>query len=202
MERANAQEELAMIRKIMQDSQQSILADGKPFIAWGVAFAIATGVTYYAAMKELSMGPWVWFAAMAIAGIYTVYVVMSRRNSPETFASKIIGTIWGACGSAIGIVASVIAASHAITGEGLMAIISIILGIAYLVSGVVYGLPWFRNLAFGWWAGGIAIAFLNSYHILGIYLFMLVAFEIVPGIVLYRKAKDQHGRTSTGVLLT
>jgi len=192
MDTLNAEQELTMIRKIMQDSQKKILADGRPFIAWGVAFAIATGVTYFAATQNISMGPWIWYVAMAVAGIYTIYAVVNSRNLPETFASRIIGTIWGACGGAIGIVATAGGISHSVSGEGLLMIISIILGIAYLISGVVYGLPWIRNLAFGWWAGGIAIGFINSYHVLGIYLFMLVAFEVVPGIILYRRAKQSQ----------
>ena len=189
-------EDLVMIRKIMQDAHQSILADGKPFIAFGIAFAIATGYTYVAALRGEEVGPWIWFGAMIGAGLYLAYDLRQNRNRTENFASKMIGTIWGAAGGAVAIVATALAFSNAISGEGIMAVISVILGIAYLITGAIYGLAWFRNLGYGWWAGAIAIAWLHNFHVLGIYLFMIVFFEIVPGVILYRNGKRSNDPTA------
>lgn len=190
MKQHSAEQDLLMIRKIMQDSHQRILADGAPLIAWGLAFAVATAYTYVQALAGQSVGPWIWYGAMAVGAIFTIIDVRKNRHQPETFANKMIGTIWGTCGSAIGVTATALALSNTLSGQGLMAVICVILGIAYLLTGVVYGIAWFRNLVFGWWAGGIAIAYINSYHVLGVYLLMLIAFEIVPGFILSRRAKQ------------
>jgi len=197
MNTLSAQDELAFIRKIMSDSRSAITDDGKPTMVWGVIVAIGMGLSYLEALTdiELYVG-WMWIGLSVLGWAYVLYYKNTkvRKQQTNTFAGKVLASLWGSVGVTIGLVVSLTLLSRALELEfivhpiAITAIIALILGIAYYLNGVITGLNWLRNIAYGWWLAGIYMFLFPSIHVLGIYFVLVIVFQIIPGIVLYRNA--------------
>jgi hypothetical protein len=198
---ATPQEELAYIRQIIENSRKSFVEDGKPYIAWGVIVALGMTFSYISALMGRDLGTgYVWIGLTILGWIYIAYY--SRTKSKTTRAKSIIdrvqGAVWGAVGSMIGFVIFLIYIGQALNIQDMPGIhplyicfiTAILVGIGYFVSGVANDLTWLRNVAFAWWASAIVMYLWPSVHVLGIYAFMLVAFQVVPGVILYRKYRS------------
>jgi hypothetical protein len=199
MDQSIAQEELAFIRKVMADSRTIIVDDGKPGIVWGLIVALGMIASYVDAVSDTHFNVgWLWIGLSVLGWAY-IYYYKSRKIKQyrmRTFAGKLIGAIWGACGMCIGLMITLTYMAPQISGEwvinpiALTSIVSIMVGMAYYISGIVYGKPWVRNLSYCWWIGAIVMLFWPTVHVLLIYAGMLIAFQVVPGIIMYRQSKQ------------
>jgi len=195
MEKQQAELEISMIKQIMEDSKKIVVEDGKGYITWGILVVIGMLGTYFLILDRLfSYIGWLWIATIGLGWIYTF--ASSFRKNPEkkvrTFAGKILGAVWVSCGIAMTMVGFVGTASGAIGAYTISPMMAVILGIAYFVTGIVYGLPWVRNLAIGWWIGAIVTFFWSGMNSLLAFAAMMIAFQIIPGIILYSKFKKEY----------
>ena len=198
METYTAQEELAFIRKVMEDSRTSLVDTGKPKLVWGAIAALGMLYTYIQALAEsdLYVG-WVWLGISAFGWGYIFWEDkrQDKTSHVRTQTGKIIGAIWGACGLSIGLVIMLAFGTRFFNIDLLMhpltvcPITAIILGIAYFLDGTIRLVPWVRNLSYAWWASAVLMFFWPSVHVLLIYAIMLIAFQFIPGIVLYQRSK-------------
>jgi hypothetical protein len=195
-----AQEELAFIRKVMADSRTKVVDDGKPTILWGIIVFTAMAFTYIEAITqvELYVG-WIWLGLSVVGWLYII--LYRQKLGPDrparTFAGKMIGMLWGATGVAISLmvfmvmITRVIGTEEIVSPLALCPLVSLMIGVAYFISGVLYGLNWVRNIAWAWWTGAVGMFLWPSVHILGMYCIMIVFFQIIPGIILYRNSKKE-----------
>ncbi len=194
------EEELQYIRKIIEESQANFAEDGKPYILWGSLIAIGMGVTYLSVLTQRDYyDGYIWIALVLIGWGWSFSYLRKQKRQSERASSifdRIQKSVWVACGWAIGLVCVSLMVSYQyepIFGEiapVLIAfIVSMLLGVGYFVSGAVHQIAWLRNLAFGWWAGGILTLVLASdtKNILGLYILMLLGLQVLPGIILQRR---------------
>lgn len=200
METINAQEDLAFIRKMMTDSRTMMLDDGKPSIAWGIIVSVGMIATYIAALTEYDFGTAYMWIGLSLLGWGYVYYYRSqkvKRAKMRTLTGRLLGSIWGACGACIGLtiiltfVAPLVSGEYIIHPIALPAICSILLGMAYFISGIVYDMRWVRNISLGWWLGATAMMLWPSVHVLAMYAVMIMAFQVTPGIIFYRNSKRE-----------
>jgi hypothetical protein len=109
----------------------------------------------------------------------------------DTFATRIFGAVWAACGIPILFTSILFFVTNALPLSGLMACVSACMGIAYYLTGVINDLRFMKVLAAGWWAA-MALSLLWSRfgkeYQLGIFFSVLILlFEVVPGIIIYKK---------------
>jgi len=71
-------------------------------------------------------------------------------------------------------------------------LISIVLGVAYFTSGSIQQIKWLKMLSFGWWAGSVFTFLFPSVHTLLIFAIMMFCFQIIPGVILYKKWKNSN----------
>ncbi len=204
----SAQEELAYIRKIIGESRQAFVEDGKPYIVWGIIVAFCMTMTYLSVLTqtELYVG-YIWLGLSLVGIAYILFYVKKspKEQKVKSFMDRIQGAIWGACGSAIGLSVILITISGNSTPSDvppihqyyICFITSIILGIAYFLSGVANDLKWLSRIGYAWWAGAVFMIIFPSVHVLGLYAAMVIAFQVVPGIVLMKRYKKI---TTEGVL--
>ena len=196
-EQFTPEQELAYIRSIIEDSRQAMAENGLPYIIWGTAVAVGMMTAYLQALLNIDLyAGYVWIAVMVIAAVGTSWSVRQERKETkqQTFSSKLQGSIWSACGSAMAILLLLVL----IRFEGhngdisqlyVCSFVSLIVGIAYLMSGILLQLTWLRNIAFAWWIGAIVMYYMDNIHVLAVYAGMLIVFEVVPGIILNRNYK-------------
>jgi hypothetical protein len=124
-----------------------------------------------------------------------------RERSVErvrTMAGSILNALWLACGIVIMILIFI---GGPLMKAGPSPVIAAVLGIGFLVSGVLLDFVYFKVSAVCWWLGSVAMFCLDSpwarsmdlYILSDILLFgaMMVLFQVVPGIILYRRWRNE-----------
>ena len=199
MESKQAELELSVIKKIMEDSRNIALNNGWHYILWGAVVSCALIANYIMALMRVennSIGL-MWFVLMistAIAGsIYERRV--SKRRPVQTFAGKLLSSLWFAGGIAMFIFGFAGTVSGAYNPVYVCSVISTVLGVTYFVSGEIQQIKWLKWLSLGWWAGAVYTFFFGSVHTLLIFAFMLIFFQVIPGIVLNRKYKKEFAES-------
>ena len=192
-------EELQYIRKIIADSRAGFVENGMPYIWWGLIVAIGMTVNYISALtnRDIYAG-YIWMGLVLFGWGTIIYYIIQKKKQPvraHSFIDRIQGAIWGACGGTLGL-ALILIVTFQHTGDTpplypiyTCFVASLILGIAYFLSGIANDLNWLRNVGFAWWAGAVVMYVWPTVHILAIYAAMLIFFQVVPGIVLMRRYK-------------
>jgi hypothetical protein len=194
------EDELQYIRSIIADSRASFVEDGKPYVLWGLIVAVGMGITYISVLtqRDLYIG-FVWMVLVLIGWGSSIYYLIQQRKQTQrapSFLDRIQRSIWTACGSALGLgIVLILVFRHSNPAEPsihpfyVTFVTSLILGIAYYLSGIAHDIKWLRNIGFAWWGGAIVMYLWPSVHVIGINAAMLILFQVVPGIVLMRRYK-------------
>lgn len=122
MDELSAQEELAFIKKVIQDSRKVIYADGKEFIYWGIIITICLIFTYFTALYPVK-GPInivsvFWFLIVCLAALGSTFFIKKKYKSSKTksLVGQVLEKIWFANGIGMMLVAFVGGFSGAIQG--------------------------------------------------------------------------------------
>ena len=192
MNKNEAQDELAFIKKVIIDSKKIIVDDGRFYIVWGILVVIALAFEYVVVSFELPFDAvWGWLGFIVPGWLASLWFVFKRRSWPraKTFAGKILLAVWGACFIAMSILGFVGYFSGAVVSVA--PFLATVMGIGYFLSGIVLNHSWIRNLAFGWWSGAIVMFLWSGSHNRLLFGVMMILFQILPGILLYYKWKKQ-----------
>jgi len=194
MNERDAIEELSYIKEIMQDSRKAFVYNGFDYIFWGILIVLGLLSTYLAVIYHLDVNTtYIWIVLIAIG--WSVSIILSvkekKKRKASTFAGKIIGGVWFSAGVAMTLIGFVGTLSGAINGVFVSPIISLILGMAFYITGTIYGSKLISLTSIGWWGGAILMFYLPGMPSLLIMAFMMIAFQIVPGIALYNQAKKE-----------
>jgi hypothetical protein len=203
---ARPEDELQYIRTIIADSRASFVEDGKPYIIWGLIVAVGMGITYLSALTQRDLyAGFVWMGLVLFGWGTIIYYIVTKKKQgarARSFIDRIQGAIWGACGGTLGLAVILInVVRHSGDTPSIHPLYacfvsSLILGIAYFLSGIANDLNWLRNIGFAWWAGAIAMYLWPTVHVLGIYAGMLILFQVIPGIILQRRYKRITSETA------
>lgn len=185
--------ELQVIKKIMEDSRNIVTDNGWHYIFWGVSVTCGLIANYVMALNKVSMNyqGLLWFVLMTVTWITESIIErrLARKKKERTFAGKLLGALWFAAGIAMFTFGFIGTIAHAYSGAFICPIISTILGAAYIISGAIQQEKWLQYLAVGWWGGAVYTFLFPSVHTLIIFALMMICFQIIPGLMLYRKWK-------------
>lgn len=194
MDTYKAESELAVIRKIMEDSRNIVIDNGWHYILWGIVVSCALLANYFMYLFGVSMqaAGMMWFITMTSTAIAAGFVErkMKRKRSVRTFAGRLLGTLWFAGGISMFVFGFAGTISGAYNAVFICPIISTVLGTTYFVSGSIQQVKWLKLLSIGWWGGAIVLFLYPGLHTLMIFAVMLICFQIVPGIILNFKYKE------------
>jgi hypothetical protein len=203
-ETKQAEAEISLIKKIMDDSRKAAVANGKHYILWGSVVTAALLANYIMVLLGVSVQyqGMMWFVLMistAIAGGILEKREHKKRRV-QTFAGKLLGTLWFASGVSMFMLGFIGTASGAYNPIFICPLISIVLGVSYFTSGAIQQIKWLQYLALGWWAGSVFTFMFPSKHTLLIFAAMILLFQLVPGIILYRKWKKEISLDAVNVV--
>ena len=194
MAQSTPQEDLAYIKNIINDSKRIIVDDGKGFIVWGLLIIVGMLTTFF--MYRLDEYTFVWLVWPVIIGSGWIYTLITewrqgKRRRARTFAGKILGALWISSGISMTIIGFLGTSAGAYSGVYVSPLIANVLGIAYFVSGVLYGKRWLSWLAAGWWLGGAVMFFMPNIYSLLLFAGMMLFLQTLPGYILYRQSKQE-----------
>lgn len=184
-------EDLAMIRRLMEESREIACGHGKHLVAWGILMAGALVATYVALATAASLPlGWIWGIAIAAGWAYSLRAGTrdARRAPVRTVAGRLLGSIWLGFGITGTVFAVLGLYTPAIPAEALGGTMAALLGFAFFASGAVAGSAWLRYLAAGWWAGSVVMFLWPGAHTLPLMAAMIVLLQVIPGVVIQGRA--------------
>jgi hypothetical protein len=191
----DAQQELAFIKKVMTDSRKILIDDGKGTIFWGLLISFGLLITYLSVVQNWeAFLSWFWPVLIAFGWIYTIVTEIrsEKKRRVKTFAGKIMGAVWISFGISATILGFVGTVSNAYHGVIISPLIAVLLGTGYLVSGLLSGKSWVSYLSIAWWGGAIVMFFMQNLESLLVMIGMMILFQVIPGIILYREFKKER----------
>ncbi len=193
MNEQQALQDLSYIKEIMRDSRKAFVDNGIGYIVWGIIIVLGLLSTYFFVIYDVEAYGLNWIILVTIGWIFSIVGAKKEREKKKaaTFAEKILGAVWFSAGVAMTIIGFLGPISGAIRDVFISPVISIILGMAYFVSGFIYGAKWITLLSLGWWAGAILMFFWPGMQVFWIMIFMMISLQIIPGIILYKQAKAE-----------
>ncbi len=193
--KTKAEEEISVIKQLMEDSRKAVVENGWHYIYWGSIVTAAIIVNYLMIVYNVSMYAqgMLWFFSMPGAAIIEGIIErkLKKHEKVKTFAGKLINSLWtgaGVCMFILGFAGSLSGAYSAVT---IFPLISIVLGAAYFISGVIQQVKWLSALSVFWWSGAVVLLLLPGMHSMLIFAGMLVCFQIVPGVLLFVNSKKE-----------
>ena len=180
-----AELELSVIKKIMEDSRTLVLNNGWHYIYWGIVVTCALIANYIMARMSVAVNyqGMMWFVLMTSAAITGAIIerFVDKKRKVRTFAGKLLGSLWFAGGIAMFMFGFMGTISGAYNPVFICPIISTVLGVTYYTSGAIQQLKWLQRLSYGWWAGAIVTFIYPGIHTLLIFAFMMICFQTIPG---------------------
>jgi len=192
MDAPNAYEDLAMVRRLMEETRELVCEHGKHFIVWGLLMVVALLATY-ARLIDLAAVPvgWIWAAAMGVGWLFSFWA--GRRDAGRarvrTTAGRLLGGIWIGFGITATIIGVLGLYTAAIEPELLGGLMAALLGFGFFASSFVGRQRWLRWLALGWWAGSLAMLLWPGEHTLPLMAALIVALQVVPGVVIHIRGR-------------
>ena len=192
MDRSEAQQELAFIKKVMEDSQRTILDNGKQYVLWSVLVLAGIAAKYLLDGLGSGLNPaWLWMPLIALG--WFLSLMLRRRAYSEarvkTLAERTLEAIWTGWGVAIPILTLIGYFSGAIESWAIAPVVATLFGSACFTTGLITAGAWLRNTGVLWWAGAVFMFVVPTDYSVAILGGMFVLLQLIPGIVLYRKWK-------------
>lgn len=198
MDNKTALEELQFIRKVIDETRQSVVYNGKDYIFWGILVIIGMMSMYIFIISEIYFKYfYIWVVLIPIGWIFSFYNRKKQKEKfPSTFAGKLIGNVWLTAGIAMTIIGFLGTLSKAISPMASAPIACIIMGGAYFLTGKLCQAKWISNLSYGWWLGGILLFYVRTIESFVIMSLLMLFFQTIPGIIMYRKYKIETAKIS------
>lgn len=200
MTSTDAREDLAYIRRLMEDTRQATYVSGGYFIVWGVVIGAGLIATWMRIAGIWMVMPFIsWTVCIALGGVGTFFLVRQELREPvEAPAGKLIGMVWMSMGITMMIIFFIGVGSGHLNGAHMSALSSALVGGAVFMTGTLAGMNWLRNLSVGWWAGAAIMFAWPGLYVLALMGGMLIGLYVIPGIVLIRQKRRAQWNAAHG----
>jgi hypothetical protein len=164
------------------------------YVAWGLLIAAALIVQWWGATRGIS-GVWPVWVAAGVTG--TIVSAVARRGRAPTgkvvsLASRSIRTVWAMCSLAIWSLCFLGIPTGTIGARLIMPLIAILMSIAVVTTGATFHSRVFVAAGWLWFAGGLVALFLPVMVQFPVFLFLIAAGEILPGMWLWHVERSAH----------
>ncbi len=184
MDTKQAELEISVIKKILEDSRSAVYNKSSQGLFWFTLTAAAVLINYLMAVTGvgLKFSGLLWAGVSIFGTLYSIKLAKkeSSKHKVKTFAGKILTAIGIATGIANIMFAFASLAAKAFDPFVIVSMNALILGMAFYVLGVIQQLKSFKILADLWWAGSVFFFFMPGIHSLLFMAIMLAASAWIP----------------------
>lgn len=194
MQESKAAEDLAFIRKIMDESSSFAEAGGDYFVIWGAVTGIAMLTTWAIASRYLpgtgQMIWGVWVVALVMGLLLSAWRGRRKARPPvSNSANRQIGAVWFAVGMPMLLLFFVGQSYELLRAQAIPATAAALLGTGIYLTGTLAKIGWLRNLAFIWWLASIALMLVQGATVFLVYALLVFTLYVLPGIKLNQMAR-------------
>lgn len=202
----SVQSDIAYLKQLANEGRDAPVLVGPVLVAASIIFGIPSLFQWAVIAGVLTVNPWailtVWIVAgVVFAGVLTMIIrKMDTKAGAETIRNRTIGAAWSACGYSIFAGWLALMAYGFSTGSwapmSLMpTLVMIAYGSAWLIAGLIVERRWMAGVGLLSYAGAVALAwFANTHMVFGVYIVLLLAVALMPGLYLMRQSREQTGQ--------
>ena len=196
MDLESIQSDLDFIRGVVDNNRKVFIDNGLMFISSGIFVAIGLMMNYV--LVALNLQDYILYAwgGWVVLIIITNMILGTKHQTKlgiKTFASEMFSHTWLAIGIPIMIFFIVFIITGTPEFNAFVAATASMLGIGYFLTGYITDSNMMKILGGGWWIGALFFLLWNNIsdmETLGlVFSLMVLIFQIVPGITIYRKWK-------------
>ena len=187
----SAQENLAYIRSVMEETRNLATDYSYYFILFGAIVLFGTVASYLlVALSRWTIIPWMWVLVMAAGMVVAMF--RSRRISRQvnSLIRRMLVVTW----SMVLVMVVVLCLSFGLIGllslSIALAITSASIGMGYAMSAALGGSLMLGLLSLPWWIGSMLIPVAGDWYGPAIMGALTLFFELIPGIIMKRKSID------------
>ena len=189
---SQAHQDLALIRRVMDETRREVNDRGKHFLIWGVLTSIGLAATYLAVTGRLNLNPaTAWIAVLVVgwAASMTVGWMDGRRARVVTLGRRLLTAVW--VSTAVTLTATAIGGmfGSVLPVNALPGVLAVIVAAPMLVTALLTGEAWLHWVAAGWWIGGGVMLFVPGVYTLLLMTAMSVVLMAGPGVILYGRSR-------------
>jgi hypothetical protein len=187
------QNDLALIRRLMDEGQRSVRDDGSHFIGWGLAAVVGLVLTDLATTGTLEIPiALVWLPVLVGGWIFSLRAGRRAHATARvvTAAGRLLAGVWIGTGIGITLLTALSLSGSGIPPVALGGIVAVLLGTGFFASGFVIG-GWMTYLALAWWIGGAALLMWPTRHAPLLLAAMLLLLQVLPGMILFARARRE-----------
>ena len=195
VDHSSAAEDLAYIRRIMEETHHAVAMRGDGFIIWSIIVLVGLLGDWLIPMRYPGWAVGILWAGLITIGWLLTWLRFRRSRSSAHVASpatRLLGAVWLACTIALVIIFFIGISVGIIPTPATNGIVATVVGIGVFLSGLLMGTRWITNLAFGWWVGAVAEFIWHGPISLLIMAILIVAFYLIPGFILNRQVQKRH----------
>lgn len=187
-----AREDLAAIRRLMEDGQRVVDSAGPHFVAWGVLTSVALVATYVLGGRgDTRAITWTWVAAVALGWLASLALTIAegRRERVRSATSRILGGTWTGTGVTMMLLGFAAPAGGGVDVASITGVLAAVLGGGFFATGLLVGSGWMRGAAILWWAGALAMLLWPGPHGLLLTAALVLLLQALPGLWLTLRAR-------------
>ncbi len=186
--------DIQYMKQIVDDSRKLVVDNGMDFIVVGILIILGLVLTYIDVITE--GGPFIhiiWPVIAVIGWIFSIFRHYSEKKAKKasTFAGKLTTSTWLAAGISLTIIGMIGLFTNAYSSVFILPLGSIILGIAFYISAILYDSTLLKMTAPIWWLGSIYMFLFPSNEIVLIMAGMIFFLQLLPGIVFFYNFKQE-----------
>jgi hypothetical protein len=194
MDKQQAQEDLAFIKRVMADSQRVLIDNGKIFIMLSLTALVGICIKIIKELLGYTFNNlYIWipiiFAGWLITVLYKRQVY--TRLGGQSYTTRAMDGIWTAFGISACILGIIGYISGGVLALAVAPVLMVLFGCGQYMSGMVSNLRWIRAMAYGWWSAAIITFFWPGEYAVLILGLLLILFQLIPGLMLYQQWKKE-----------
>ncbi|MGA7161598.1 MAG: hypothetical protein WBZ48_11390 [Bacteroidota bacterium] len=190
MDQQSAIEEIALIKRVIDESRRFTFDRGKYYLMWGILVAAAIFIDYSKLFLNTTglSGWWLWIATIGIGWIISIIFAIREHSRVENWpiGAKLAALVWVSLGITSIILGFAGSLSGALQLWAVCPAIAAVMGAAYMISSLIYSLKWMALLGTGWWIGALCMFAVQGISTLPIFGTLMILFQTIPGIVCIR----------------
>jgi len=194
MEARQAQEDIRLIKEMIEKTKKTAAKSGTYFILWTIIPILAILGMYI--LHHLKNYQWIWlnWVVFTTVGIIITVILLIRRESKEnvkTYVQIAIFSIWKACGFAFILLGFIFPWVGLYSYQTISVMVSVIAGIGVYATGGITEwnlLKWCGAL---WWFGALLMVMVDYQYRTLLIIPLLVFGYLLPGIILNRNYRQK-----------
>ncbi len=175
-------------------NKMNAIERNKPMIIilWGLIFAKCLTLEYLVQVYSVPINSffYIWLLTFTMASVATAvfFRASTAENGPMETLS-VVHLIWLGCGVTSLLIIGIYTLLAELNLYICLTILSVILGMGYLIHGILMRKHMYTCSGIGWWIGATALATRNNIENLPLFAFFMILLTVLPLIVEMRQRK-------------